>query len=155
VMKGEKRHTHELLEEMFRLRHELLTLRTMAAQTREIYARLSALAPRFWPPDGRPYVDDLLDQFDRVRSMCDGQKEFLQGVLDFYHTQTTAKMNIAMERLALVTVLVLPVTAVASIYGMNVIVSERTNVWALTEALIVMVGMSVAMLVWARRQGWW
>jgi Mg2+ and Co2+ transporter CorA len=64
-------------------------------------------------------------------------------------------MNVAMERLALVTALVLPVTAVASIYGMNVIVSDRTDVWALSEALIVMAGMTAGMLAWARHQGWW
>lgn len=64
-------------------------------------------------------------------------------------------MNLAMERLALITVVMLPVTAVASIYGMNVIVNSRTDfphVWA---ALTVMALISVAMLQWARRQGWW
>jgi magnesium transporter len=155
VVRSRTKHPQELLEDMFQLRHELLVLRTAAAQNREIYARLTTLATRFWPADGRQYIDDLLDQFDRVRNMCDGEKELLQGVVDFYHTRTTTRINVAMERLALLTALVLPVTAVASIYGMNVIVSDRTDVAGLTEALAVMLVLMAGMLIWTRRQGWW
>ena len=64
-------------------------------------------------------------------------------------------MNLAMERIALITALVLPITAVASIYGMNVIVNERTHWTQLAIVLLVMVTISSLLLHWARRQGWW
>ena len=155
VMEGDVRHSDEFLDDMFRLRHELLTVRTMAAQSREIYARMSALAPRFLPPEGRPFIDDLLDQFDRVRNLCDGEKEFLQGVLDYYQTRITTKMNIAMERVALLTALLLPITAIASIYGMNLIVSEHTELVHLGVVLLSLAILILIMLQWTKRQGWW
>jgi magnesium transporter len=154
VMQGGRADPHGVLEEMFRLRHELLTLRTNAAQSREAYARMASLAHRFVPQEGRPFLDDLLDQFDRVRSMCNGEKEFLQGVVDFYQTRTTTKMNVAMERLALLTALVLPVIAIASIYGMNIIVSDTTHPVQVIGVLAVMGVMTLAIVAWARRQGW-
>ena len=116
----------EALEEMFRVRHELLTLRTMAAACREMYARMAALS-RFLPADSQPFIDDLVDHFERVRSVCDSEREFLQGVVDFYQSRTHVKMNIAMERLALISAVLLPLTLLAGIYGMNIIVNQETQ----------------------------
>jgi Mg2+ and Co2+ transporter CorA len=142
------------LEEMFRARHELLTVRTMAAASREVYARMAALA-RFLPPEVMPFVEDLVDQFERVRAVCDGEKEFLQGVVDFYQSRTATKMNIAMERLALISAVLLPITAITGIYGMNIIVNERTEPYQVAGVLGAVGAVAVLMLRWARRRGWW
>ncbi len=142
------------LEEMFRVRHELLTLRTMAAACYELYARTSALM-RFLPPEAQPFIDDLTDHFERVRSVCDSEREFLQGIVDFYQSRTNAKMNIAMERLALISAVMLPLTLLAGIYGMNIIVNAQTQSVELGVVLISMGFVAIAMLLWARRQGWW
>lgn len=154
ALEGEARNPEQALEELFRVRHELLTVRTMAAQSREVYARMVALA-RFLPSEAQSVVEDLADHFDRIRSLCEGEKDFLQGVVDFYQSRTTTKMNIAMERLALIAALVLPLTAVASIYGMNIIVNTRTDPLQLGVVLFAMLVVSVTMLFWAKRKGWW
>jgi len=142
------------LEEMFRVRHELLTVRTMAAAGREMFARITGIA-RFLPPESLPFVEDLVDQFERVRSVCDSEKEFLQGVVDFYQSRTSVKMNVAMERLALLSAVLLPLSLVAGIYGMNIIVERETSVTQLGWVLLSMAGVAGLMLWWARRQGWW
>ncbi|TMA35037.1 MAG: magnesium transporter CorA family protein [Deltaproteobacteria bacterium] len=144
----------EALEEMFRVRHELLTLRTMAAACRELYARMCALM-RFLPPETQPFIEDLVDHFERVRSVCDSEREFLHGVVDFYQSRTSAKMNHAMERLALMSAVLLPLTLLSGIYGMNIIVHPHTEPLELGVVLISMVVVAAGVLYWARRQGWW
>jgi Mg2+ and Co2+ transporter CorA len=143
-----------VLEEMFLVRHELLTIRTMAAESSEVYARMSALT-RMIPEEAPPLIRDLIDRFQRVRQMCDGEKEFVQGVIDFYQARTTTKMNVAMERLALIAAVLLPVTAIASIYGMNIIVGDHTDLPQLGGVLVVMGVVVAGMLVWSKRLGWW
>jgi hypothetical protein len=61
----------------------------------------------------------------------------------------------ALERLAVLAAVTLPVTAVASVYGMNVIVNQQTHVPQLLLVLALMVAMSAALLRWTKRQGWW
>ena len=100
-------------------------------------------------------MEDLVDQFDRIRSICDSEHAFLQGVIDFFQTRTITRLNVTMERLALLSALLLPVTAVASIYGMNIIVFERTNMAQVIGVLTVLGLMIAAMFWWARRHGWW
>jgi len=154
VMSGDIGDPEQFLEELFRARHQLLTVRTMAAQSREIYGRMATLS-RLVPLEARPLVEDLVDQFGRVRSVADGEKEFLQGVIEFYQTRTETKMTIAAERLAVIAAVTLPITALSSIYGMNVIVNEQTHLVQLIVVLAVMAVMSAALLRWTKRQGWW
>jgi len=154
VLSGQRGGFESALEEMFRVRHELLTLRTMAAGARELYARMAALT-RYLPPHSQPFIDDLVDHFERVRSICDSEREFLQGVVDFYQSRTTAKMNVAMERLALISAVMLPLSLLAGIYGMNIIVNEQTQSYQLGVVLGSMVALAAALMFWARRQGWW
>jgi magnesium transporter len=142
-----------VLDEMFQIRHELLTVRTAAAQCREIYGRI--LTRGRIPPDARPLFEDLADQFDRVNHLGDAEREILQGVIDFFQSRTTTKMNIAMERLALIAAVVLPVTAIASIYGMNVIVNPQTDLVQLTAAITAMASLVGFVLWWAKKHDWW
>jgi Mg2+ and Co2+ transporter CorA len=144
----------QLLDELFRARHGLLAARTMAASSREIYHRISTLADSV-PVAAGPLVADLVDQFDRVRTLADNQREYLQGVIEFYRTRTETKMTIAAERFAVIAAVTLPITALSSVLGMNVIVNAHTQVWPLVATLTVMVAMSATLLRWARRRGWW
>jgi Mg2+ and Co2+ transporter CorA len=155
VMVDDFRHPEALLEEMFLVRHELLTVRTMAAQSHQIFGRLIALTDRVVPAELRPLLADLGDQFGRVRDLTDGEKEFLFGVIDLYQTRVATRMTIAVERLAVLAAVTLPVTAIASVYGMNVIVNDRTHVTQLLLVLALMVTVSGVLLRWTKRQGWW
>jgi magnesium transporter len=154
VMRGDYGRPEQFLEKLFRARHGLLAVRTMAKLSCEMYGRMASLS-RFVPQEARPLIDDLVDQFSRVGSVADGEKEFLQGVIEFYQTRTHTTMTIAMERLAVIAATTLPITALASIYGMNLIVNERTHLGQLAAVLAVMVAISALLLRWAKRQGWW
>ena len=154
VMGSRLTNPEELLERMFLIRHELITTRTMAAQCGDVWARVAGL-PHLPDESAREHMRDLADQFDRVRSIADGESHFLFGVIELYQTKVNTKMTVAMERLAVIAAVTLPITAIASIEGMNMVVSIRQNVLELVVVLLIMAGMSFLLLRWARRQGWW
>jgi magnesium transporter len=145
----------EFLTELFTARHELLTIRTMAAQGGEIYHRAISLGQRFAPKESIKLMKDLLDQYQRVSHISQSQLEFLMGVTEFYRARTDTKMTIAAERLAVIAAITLPVTALSSVVGMNVIVNDHTRWLPLAILLAVMITLSLVLLRWAKRQGWW
>jgi magnesium transporter len=144
----------QFLEELFGTRHALLAVSNMAALGHQIYQRMAALG-RFIPPDCQPLVTDLEDQFARVAGVADGQIRYLEGVIEFYKARTDTKVTIAAERLALIAVLTLPITALSSVYGMNIIVNDRTDFPHLAVVLAAMIAISIVLLRWAKQQGWW
>jgi magnesium transporter len=153
VTGGDDSDPEHFLEEMFAVRHGLLAVWTMATLSREVYGRMATLG--LWPEQGRGLLLDLEDQFRRLSKMAEGQREYLQGVIEFFQARTNTKMTIAAERLAVIAAVTLPITALSSVLGMNVIVSTRTHAGWLLGLLVLMVVMSGALLLWAKRKGWW
>jgi Mg2+ and Co2+ transporter CorA len=154
VMDSQLRDPEQLLETMFLIRHELQTTRTMAAQCQDIWIRMTEIG-RLADDADAALARDLAAQFDRVRSLADGEAQFLFGVIELYQTKVHTKMTVAMERLAVIAAVTLPITAIASIYGMNVIVNSSTHWTQLALVLAIMLSISLLLLRWARRQGWW
>jgi Mg2+ and Co2+ transporter CorA len=153
VTAGQLGDAERFLDGMFRVRHGLLSVRTMAAQSAEVYGRMHAL--EVFGPDGQRLLSDNVDQFRRIATMAHSQEDYLQGVIEFYQTRTNTKMTIAAERLAVIAAVTLPVTALSSVMGMNVIVNSQTDPVFLGVLVAVMVVSSVLLLIWAKRHGWW
>jgi Mg2+ and Co2+ transporter CorA len=154
VMSEEDQDPQAFLSQLFAARHELLTIKTMAEQGGEIFRRAITLT-RFAPPEGLELMKDVLNQYETVSHISDSQLRFLIGVTEFYRARTDTKMTIAAERLAVIAALTLPITSLSSVMGMNVIVNDSTKwIWVIFLLLIMLV-MSLLLLRWARRQGWW
>src|SRR3954469_18574167 len=101
VTGGHMGNPEEFLEELFRARHGLLAVRTMGALGAEVYGRVAALGDRV-PAADLPLVTDVADQLTRIRGLADGEREYLQGVIEFYRARAETKMTIAAERLAVI-----------------------------------------------------
>jgi Mg2+ and Co2+ transporter CorA len=154
VMSEEDQDPQAFLSELFTARHELLTIKTMAEQGGEIFRRAITLT-RFASPEGLELMKDVLNQYETVSHISDSQLRFLVGVTEFYRARTDTKMTIAAERLAVIAALTLPITSLSSVMGMNVIVNDSTKwIWVIVLLLIMLV-MSLLLLRWARKQGWW
>jgi magnesium transporter len=154
VMAAAEEDPQEFLSQLFAARHELLTIKTMATQGSEIYRRAIKLTT-FAPPEGLELMKDVLDQYETVAHISDAQLGFLMGVTEFYRARTDTKMTIAAERLAVIAAITLPITSLSSIIGMNVIVNESTRWVPLAILLLIMLIISLTLLRWARKQGWW
>lgn len=111
------------------------------------------VTPTTVEPQPSTDLETLLTRDDG--SLSDGEKEFLLGVIDLYQSRVSTKMTVAAERLAVLAAVTLPVTAISSVYGMNVIVNDHTHVPQLLAVLAVMLTISVILLRWTKRQGWW
>jgi magnesium transporter len=154
VMKGDTRGHETVLEEMFRARHRLLTVRTIATQSREAHARMAVLV-RAAAPATAYWVEDLLDAFDRLRNLCDGQKELLQEVLDFYQTRIANDLSRFVKRLTSVGAILVTDTLIAGIYGMNFDhMPELDWRFGYPMALGMMLGVSLVLIVFFRRRDW-
>jgi len=142
------------LEELFHTRHALLTVRTMTIQSAEIYGRAIRL---LGDVDKKRIggLRDNKDQYERLARISGSQLDFLAGVTEYYRARTDTKMTIAAERLAVIAAVTLPVTALSSVVGMNVIVNDSTQWGWLTVLLVLMTVLSLTLLRWAKRQGWW
>ncbi len=154
MRQADEDHPQDFLDELFTVRHTLLTVRTMACQGAEVLSRAEHLMLHLDPDDLRLIVD-IVDQYRRLDRITGSQLDFLEGVTAFYRARTDTRMTIAAERLAVIAAVTLPVAAISGVMGMNVIVNATTH-WVLLILLLVLMGvLSAWLLRWAHRQGWW
>jgi magnesium transporter len=164
----------EFLDELFRVRHGLLVVRTMGALSSAIYGRMAAFTGI--SPDGQRLIADTADKFDRIRTVADGEREYLQGVIEFYQTvlvinaalvgqaqneevqrltEASFAQNEEVKRISAWAAIFFAPTLVSSIYGMNFAHMPELH-WTVSYplALVVMVVMSGALYLGFKRRGW-
>lgn len=142
------------LDDLFRVRHDLVTVRNRVVQSREAFGAATTLAD-IAGPDAAEEFRLAQEGFERLLHVVEGELDFLQGVLFFYEHQTNTKMNFAMERLALIAAVILPINAVAGIVGMNTIVNAATDPVVTVLLITLMAAMAGAILWWTKKRGWW
>jgi magnesium transporter len=168
VMLGEERDDPEaFLEELFQIWYELLAVRTMAVHSGATYTRLTKQA-RQLPEVAPPLLSDIIDQFELVKSMADGQREFLHGVIEFYQTRTSTQTTIAAEQMAStgvqqnddmrritawVAIVAVP-TAVTGFFGQNVPYPGFGTRAGLFASVSLMLVMAVVLYLIFRHKKW-
>src|SRR4026209_326497 len=71
------------------------------------------------PDKALPFFRDVYDHFIRVADLADSYRELLSGALDAYLSVVSNRMNEVMKALTLVATIMLPLTFIAGVYGMN------------------------------------
>jgi magnesium transporter len=155
------------LDELFRARHGLLAVRTMGAQSGAIYHSMTTLTGI--STDGRQLVADNAQQFDRVRSLADGETEYLHGVIEFYQTVLSVKSTLlgqaqnekvqqlteASKKISAWAAIIFAPTLIGTVYGMNFDdMPELHWVIGYPLALLAMVLVSVGLYLLFRRRKW-
>jgi magnesium transporter len=111
--------TRETLQQIFHLKRELQRLRRTALHQREVLYRLSRGEFSLVSAAALPFFRDVYDHFLRVADLADGYRELLSNALDAYLSVVSNRMNEVMKTLTLVATIILPMTFVAGVYGMN------------------------------------
>jgi Mg2+ and Co2+ transporter CorA len=99
-------------------------------------------------------AEDFLEELFRARHGLLAARAMSAPAREVYGRMHT-RVVFGAERLAVIAAVTLPVTAISSVMGMNVIVNDETHWGWLGVLLAGMLVMSIALLIWARRQGWW
>lgn len=154
--------TRRLLTRISRSRRALSQLRRRIVQQRMLVETLlNEDAPLLnrWV---RPYYRDLLDHLQRAEDMLETTRERLNSVMELYVSvqnlllaELSTSMNRTMERLTGVATLIMPLTLITGIYGMNFHhMPELHWRWGYYAVLFIMLGLGLGIYGYMRRRGW-
>lgn len=105
--------------ELFALRRSLGKLRRLTAYEREIFARLSRESRALIPEALVPFYRDVYDHIVRVAELCEAQRETATSLFDTHLSMQSQRLNEVMKVLTMFSTVILPMTLIAGIYGMN------------------------------------
>jgi magnesium transporter len=147
--------SRELLQRLFRLKRSLQRLKRVAVHQREVLLRLSRGEFEALPEKSLPFYRDVYDHFVRVADLADGYRELLSGALDAYLSVVSNRMNEVMKALTLVATIMLPLTFIVGVYGMNFEhIPELRWRYGYLYVWLLMAIVAGVMVYWFKRKKW-
>ena len=143
------------LAQLFPLRRQIIELRRLASAQRELLMPMANGESDFVSPKLSRRFRQVRDQLTKVLERTEGLREILQGIRDNYHAAMSARTNEQMKRLTLVATILLPLSLIAGIYGMNLDTwpSER-HPFGFLAVIGIMAALAVVLLWFFRRRDW-
>jgi magnesium transporter len=109
-----------VLQEVLVLKRNVQRLRRTIIPQRDVVNRIArGEFPRVVRPESFIYYRDIYDHVVRVEQLVESVRDLADGVLNTYLGAVNNRMNEVMKTLSVVATILLPLTFIASIYGMN------------------------------------
>ncbi len=100
------------------------------------------------------YFDDINDASERIWDMLENFKEIIEALEATNEAVLSHRLNDVLRVLTAFSVIVLPLTLIASVMGMNVRVPGEGQISGFWVAGAIMAAVLIAMVTWFRRRGW-
>ncbi len=143
------------LEQAFLLRQELISMRRVLAPERDALSSLVRHDLPFFRPDLVPYFQDIHDHVLRVTEEIDAFRDVLTGLVELQATKASNRLNEIVQTLTTWSIILMTVSVIAGIYGMNFVVMPELEVpWGYYAALGLMVATALSLGAFFRRRGW-
>lgn len=154
------RPSRETLETILTLKRSLQRIRRASGRHREILLALSRNELDPVPQEFRPYFRDVHDHLTRVADLAESYRDLIGGVLDAYLSTASNRLNEVMKFLTVITTVMMPMTCIAGVYGMNFDTAQPGNMpelgwpYGYLFALGLMVLVGGLLLVYFRIRRW-
>src|ERR671918_236160 len=135
--------SQEVVRDISNVKQEIISYRKIIKPERSTLRVLERRVEGFLPEDLEDYFDDIVDAAERIWDLLDNYKEVVDGLESTNESVISHRQNDVLRLLTIISVAVLPLTLIASIFGMNVLFpGEGTS-----EAFWIILGILVATLM--------
>jgi len=153
--------TKASLDALHRTKGELLVMRRAIWPHREMLAGLARESTPFVSDSTRIYLRDCYDHVIQITDLLETYRELTADLRDLYMSAVSNRINETMRVLTIIATIFIPITFIASIYGMNF--DGAASPWNMPElhwafgyptALGLMLTTAIGMWWHFRRRGW-
>ncbi len=147
--------TRDTLDRIHAIKGDLITLRRAMRPQRDAIGTLQRGEYAQFSPDTRTFLRDVNDHMLRVLDLLDSYRELTSALLEVYLSNISNSTNEVMKVLTIMATIVLPLTLIAGIYGMNFQnMPELASPYGYFGVLALMGLVALGMVVYFRRKGW-
>src|SRR5918911_3979801 len=110
----------EVVRDISNAKQEIISYRKIIKPERSTLRLLERQVERFLPEELEDYFDDLVDASERIWDLLDNYKEVVEALEDTNESAINHRQNDILRVLTVVSVILLPLTLITGIFGMNV-----------------------------------
>jgi magnesium transporter len=144
----------EIVRDISNVKQEIINFRKIIRPQRTVLRDLERTKQRYLADELEIYFDDINDASERIWDMLENYKEVVEALEDTNESVISHRVNSILRVLTTITVIVLPLTLLASVWGMNVGVPGQGDITAFWIIVGCMLALLVGMVAFFRHRGW-
>ncbi len=144
----------EIVRDISNVKQEIISYRKIIKPERATLRQLERQVDRFLPEELELYFDDIVDASERIWDLLDNYKEVVEALEDTNESVISHRQNNVLRILTIFSVVLLPLTLISGIFGMNVHVpgfGSSEAFWAIVGAMLASI---VGMVAFFRHKRW-
>ena len=149
-----ERRSEEVVRDISDVKQEIVAYRKVIKPERSTLRLLERSRTRYLPEDLEVYFDDIVDKAERIWDQLDNYKEVVEALEQTNESVIAHKQNDILRVLTIFSVILLPLTLISGLYGMNVGLPRQSSVDAFWVIFGGMLAIAVCMLAYFRHRGW-
>jgi magnesium transporter len=149
-----ERRSEEVVRDISDVKQEIVAYRKVIKPERSTLRLLERARTRYLPEDLEVYFDDIVDKAERIWDQLDNYKEVVEALEQTNESVIAHKQNDILRVLTIFSVVLLPLTLISGIYGMNVGLPHQHGndaFWVIFGGMLVI---AVCMLGYFRHRSW-
>ncbi len=112
--------SEEVVRDISNVKQEIISYRKIIKPERATLRILERKTQRFLPEELEVYFDDIVDAAERIWDLLDNYKEVVEGLESTNESVISHRQNDILRLLTVFSVVLLPLTVISGILGMNV-----------------------------------
>ncbi len=150
-----RKNTNTVLGEVMDVRRAVARLRRISSRQLEVLYRMSHGEFPQIPDNILPFFRDVHDHLQRISDLAEGYRDLVAGLFDIHFAVVGNRTNEVMKTLAVLSAIILPLSLIAGIYGMNFEnMPELKTERGYFVTLAAMAVLTVILLIYFWRRGW-
>ncbi len=146
--------SYEVVRDLSNVKQEIISYRKIIKPERSTLRVLERRVEAFLPEELELYFDDIVDAAERIWDLLDNYKEVVEGLESTNESVIAHKQGDVLRILTVIATIALPLTLIASLFGMNVLFPGEGSGSAFWVILGVMIATLVGMVAIFRWKSW-
>jgi magnesium transporter len=150
-----KRGNDAVLGDVMDIRRSVARLKRISSRQREVLYRMSHGEFPQIPVAVLPFFRDVHDHLQRISDLSEGYRDLVAGLFEIHFAVVGNRTNDVMKTLAVLSAIILPLSLIAGIYGMNFEhMPELKTEMGYFMTLGLMLVITIVLLYYFWRRGW-
>jgi magnesium transporter len=144
----------EITEEFLALKRTIILIRRVIIPQKRIFANINGRLSFDIREENAPFYIDLVDHLERISDSTETFRDLVNGALDTYYSIVSAKTTETMRVLTIISTIMMPLTFVTGLMGMNVKIPGQQwglSFWGIIAFLL---GITSLMLLYFKKKRW-
>ena len=144
----------DVVRDISNVKQEIISYRKIIKPERSTLRLLERQVERFLPEELELYFDDIVDASERIWDLLDNYKEVVEALEDTNESVISHRQNRVLLLLTIVSVILLPLTLITGLFGMNVRFPGFETARAFWIICGAMLAIAVGLIAFFRRKRW-